>query len=448
MNRSMTHDQYCAHSATQNRRPFRRSVLFCSAMLVLAATSGCTKKESLPETVVTVQAEKPEQGSITEHITVDAVLSPLAQAALSPKITAPIKHFDVQRGTRVKAGQLLATLENKDLQAAALDNKGSFTAAQAAYETATQAQVPEDLQKAQLDLAQATANLKLNESIVTGRKQLFAEGAIPGRDLDTATAALVQAQAAYDIAKQHYDSMQRVSHKAALKAAEGQLASAEGKLRGAEAQVSYSEIRSPIDGVVTDRSLFAGETAPAGTPLITVMDTSVLIAKVHLAQSVAQRLAVGDEATIAIPGKVEEVPAKVSLISPALDPGSTTVEVWLRIDNKKGEFKVGTPVRASIAGRSVANALKIPTAAVLTAQDNSKSVMVVGADGASHRKPVEVGIQNNGDIQIVSGLTANDVVVTGGAYGLEDGTKIKIGVEGDDEKEKPAAGKSGDGDEK
>ena len=443
MKRSMrTHDQYSARSTHQKQFRLYRSLLLCSATFVIVSVIGCTKKESVPETIVTVQAEKPEQGAITEHITVDAVLSPLAQAALSPKITAPIKHFDVQRGSRVKAGQLLATLENKDLQASAMDNKGSFAAAQAAYETATQAQVPEDLQKAQLDLAQATANLKLNESIVTSRKQLFSEGAIPGRDLDTANATLVQAQAAYDIAKQHYDSMQRISHKAALKSAEGQLASAEGKLRGAEAQVSYSEIRSPIDGVVTDRSLFAGETAPAGTPLITVMDTSALIAKVHLAQSVAQRLAVGDEATIAVPGR--DVPAKISLISPALDPGSTTVEVWLRIDNKKGELKVGTPVRASIAGRSVANALRIPSAAVLTAQDNSKSVMVVGADGVSHRKPVEIGIQNDGDIQIVSGLTANDVVVTGGAYGLEDGTKIKVGAEGDDEKEKPAAGKSGD----
>lgn len=439
MKRSMRpHDQY--------NHPFRlrRLPLLCSVTLAIAAAIGCTKKESVPETVVTVQAEKPEQSSITEHITVDAVLSPLAQAAISPKITAPIKRFEVQRGSRVKAGQLLATLENKDLQAAALDNKGSFTAAQAAYETATKAQVPEDLQKAQLDLAQASANLKLNESIVTSRKQLFAEGAIPGRDLDTATAALVQAQAAYDIAKQHFESMERVSHQAALRSAEGQLASAEGKLRGAEAQVSYSEIRSPIDGVVTDRSLFAGETAPAGTPLITVMDTSALIAKVHLAQSVAQRLTVGDEAAITVPGREKDVPAKISLISPALDPGSTTVEVWLRIDNRKGDLKVGTPVRASIAGRSVANALKIPAAAVLTAQDNSKSVMVVGADGASHRKSVEVGIQDGADVQIVSGLSLNDVVVTGGAYGLEDGTKIKIGAAGDDEKEKPEAGKSGD----
>ena len=67
-------------------------------------------------------------------------------------------------------------------------------------------------------------------------------------------------------------------------------------MKGAEAQVNYSEIRSPIDGVVTDRPLFAGETAAAGAPLITVMDTSTLLAKTHIAQSLAQQLKVGDEA--------------------------------------------------------------------------------------------------------------------------------------------------------
>ena len=111
------------------------------------------------------------------------------------------------------------------------------------------------------------------------RKQLFAEGAIPGRDLDTANAALVQAQAAYDAAAKHLESMRNVSREAALKAAQGQLTSAEGKYEGAEAQVNYSEIRSPIDGVVTDRPLFAGETANPGTPLITVMETATFLPK-------------------------------------------------------------------------------------------------------------------------------------------------------------------------
>jgi HlyD family secretion protein len=409
--------------------------------LGIALVAGCSKSESTPAPLVTVQAEHPDLRMIAEHIPTDAVLAPLAQAAMSPKITAPVRRFYVQRGSHVKAGQLLATLENRDLTAAALDNRGSYTAAQAAYATATRAQVPEDYQRAQLDVAQAKANLDLNQSIVNARKQLFAEGAIPGRDLDTAQAALVQAQATYDTTTKHLDSLKSVTRKASLEAAKGQLTSAEGKYRGAEAQVSYSEIRSPISGVVTERPLFAGETVAAGSTLLTVMDTSALLAKTHVAQQLAQQMKVGDAATISVPGMNDPVPATVYLISPALDPGSTTVEIWLRIENKKGALKVGTPVHASIVGRRAPEALTVPSSALLTAQDGSKSVMVVGADSAAHSKPVTVGITDDGRVQITSGLTAADMVITSGNYALQDGTKVKVGAADADEAKKPDAAK-------
>jgi len=419
----------------------RRWLLLGALTLPMVLLPGC-KKEAAPETQVTVQAEHPEQGAMAEHIVADAVLAPLAQAALAPKISAPVRKFYVQRGDRVKAGQLLATLENNDLAAAAMDNKGTYMAAEAAFATATKAQVPEDMQKAESDEAEAKANLDLNLSIVKSRKQLFAEGAIPGRDLDTAEAALVAAQAAHRAAAMHLASLRSVSRAAALNAAQGQLTSAEGKYKGAEAEVGYSEIRSPIDGVVTDRPLFAGETAAAGAPLLTVMETSSLLAKTHLAQSVAQRMKLGDEATVSVPGVAEPVSAKVALISPALDPGSTTVEVWLKIDNKAGALKVGTPVKVSITGRTVAQAWKIPASSILTAQDGSKSVMVVGADGTAHRKPVTLGLQDAEDVQITSGLAPGDLVITGGAYGLDDGAEVKVGAADDDDK----AGKGGGND--
>jgi multidrug resistance efflux pump len=389
---------------------------------------------------VTVQAQRPERGTITEHITADAILAPLAQAAIAPKISAPVHKFYVQRGARVKEGQLLATLENTDLAAAALDNKGSYMAAEAAYATATKAQVPEDTLKAESDVAQAKASLDLNLSIVKSRKQLFAEGAIPGRDLDTAQAALVQAQAAYDAAAKHLESVRSVSRDAALKSAQGQLTSAEGKYKGATAQVSYSEIRSPIDGVVTDRPLFAGETAAAGAPLVTVMDTSSLLAKTHLAQSVAQRMKVGDEASVAVPGLAKPVSAKVDLISPALDPGSTTVEVWLKIDNQSGVLKVGTPVKVSIAGRTAAQVLKIPASSILTAEDGSKSAMIVGTDGAAHKKAITIGIADANEVQVSDGLGPSDLVITGGAYGLDDGAKVKVAAAAGDDKKAGTGG--------
>ncbi len=403
-----------------------RLLVLSAAILPVAFSSGC-KKAAPPQTKVTVQAEHPEQGPIAEQIIADAILAPIAEAAIEPRISAPVKKFYVQRGQRVHAGELLVTLENADLTAAAMDNKGSLEAAQAAYASQTKAQVPEEMLRAESDLAAAKANLELNESIVESRKQLFAEGAIPGRDLDTAKAALVQAQGAYDAARQHLESLRNVSHQAALKAAQGQLTSAEGKYKVAEAQVNYSEIRSPINGVVTDRPLFAGETASAGGPLITVMDTSELLAKTHIAHSLAVQLKVGDAALVRVPGLSDPAPAKVSMVSPALDPGSTTVELWVKIDNKSGKLKVGVPVKVSITGRTVAEAMKVPDAAIQTADDGTKSVMVVGSDGAAHSKPVTLGIDDGTDVQVTSGIAPSDMVITGGAYGLDDRTKVQIG---------------------
>jgi HlyD family secretion protein len=271
---------------------------------------------------------------------------------------------------------------------------------------------------------------------VNSRKQLFAEGAIPGRDLDTAQAGLVQAQAAYDAALAHYKSVKSVTHEAAMQSAKGQLASAQGKYEGAEAQVGFSEIRSPIDGVVTERPLFAGETAAAGTALITVMETRTLLAKMHIAQNEAQQLRVGGEAEVTVPGVEDPVPAKVSMISPALDQGSTTVEVWLEIDNKSGALKIGTPVKCSVVGHTVSSALKIPLSAVLTGDDGSKSVMAIGDDGTAQPKKITLGISDGEDVQVLSGLTTAEQVITNGSYGLDPGTKVKVGAAESDDADK------------
>jgi HlyD family secretion protein len=405
--------------------------------------SGCKKQdEAAPAPEVYVQAAHPVRDTISQQISADAILAPLAQAAISPKVTAPVKKFYVQRGAHVHAGELLATLENSDLAAAALDNKGSYTAAQATFDTATKATAPEDLTRARLDLAQARATLDLSQSIADARADLFKQGAIPGRDLDTAKATLVQSQAAYDIAKQHLQSLQSVSNKAAIAAAQGNLESAKGRLLGAQAELSYTEIRSPISGVVTDRPLFAGETAAAGTPLITVMDTSALIAKLHIAQIQAQQLTLGAQATIIVPGLANPIAAKVSLISPALDPGSTTVEIWLRVENTNGMLKAGTPVKASITGRIVPNALTVPSAAIQTDADGtSKFVMVIAPDSTAHKKAVTVGIQTADSVQILGGLTAADTVISSGAYGLDENTTVKTGTGPD---ARPSAGKDAD----
>jgi len=407
----------------------------------LLLASGCKKDAPPPDAATAVQAEKAAQQDLTEYVSGDAILAPQAQAALVPKISAPVKKFLVQRGAHVKAGQLLAVLENSDLAAAVTDTKGSLAQAQAAYNTSIQAQIPEDQQKAQLDVEQAKANLDVAKSVVDARKVLLEQGAIPRRDYDTASAEYVQAKAAYDIAEHHLKSLNAVSQKAAIQNAEGGLGSAKGKYDAAAAGLSYSEIRSPIDGVVTDRPLFDGEMAQAGAPVVTVMDTSVLIAKVHLAEAQVQNLKVGGAALVTIPGADAPVNGTVSLISPALDAGSTTIEVWVKVINKDGALKAGTPARVQIASRTVKDALTVPNGAIVTTKSDTPAVMLIGADGVAHTTAVKTGITDGKDTEITDGLKAGDMVVTTGAYGMDDGTKIKVIAAGaaDDDDAKPAA---------
>lgn len=423
--------------ATRGNRWLRARAAWPAAALGLLFASGC-KQSPPPQTVVTVQAEHPRLGSISAQVAASAVLAPVAQAAIAPRISAPVAKFYVVRGERVHAGQLLATLDNQDLEAAALESKGAYEAAQATYETAVNAQVPEEQLKAEAALAAARATLDLDQSTVESREKLFAEGAIAGHDLDAAKAALVQARGAYNAARRHMEAVKSVTRAAAIQAAKGRLASAKGAYEAAEAQLDYSRIRSPIDGYVTERPLFAGETAPAGTPLITVMETRTLVARMHIAASEAQELRVGGAARIIIPGSgvpgaegtgtEQSVPAKVSMISPALDPGSATVEVWLTVANKSGALKAGTPVQCSITGATVNHAIVIPLSAVLTAESGAKSVMVIAPDETAQPRQVTLGIDDGTDVQVVSGLTPSDEVITVGSYGLDPGTKVRVAM--------------------
>ncbi len=424
------------------KNPRRTRSAMAASLCLFVFAAGCKAKEETSTPVVNVEATTAMQQAISEHITADAVLFPLAQAAIAPKFTAPVRKFLVQRGAHVKKGELLAVLENRDLEAASMDNRGSYDQALATYQTTTKAQVPEDYQKAESDFNQAKANLEVAQKVYDNRQTLFKEGAIPGRDLDTARANQVQAKAAYDMAEQHLASMKSVSHEAALKAAKGQLDSAEGKYMGAKAQLDYSEIRSPINGVVTDRPLYAGETAAAGAPLLTVMDTSALLAKLHLPQAQAQRLKVGAAAQVTVAGVDEPVTGKVTLISPALDPGSTTLEVWVRIENGKGALKAGTPAKVSITGNTVNEALVVPAASVSTSTEGKKSVLVIDA-GVAHQRVVDTGIEDGGLVQILSGLKPGEQVVTTGSYGMDDGTKVKVVTA--EEMEKDAGGSKAGG---
>jgi multidrug efflux pump subunit AcrA (membrane-fusion protein) len=380
---------------------------------------------------------------ISQKVMADALLFPLQQAAIVPKISAPVRRFYVDRGARVRAGQLLAELENRDLAGAVAESQAASDQAEANYQTVSRATVPEEVQKAELDVTAAKDVLDAQQKVYDGRQALYKEGAISQKEVNDAQVALTQARNQYEIAVKHLESVRSVSRDQTLRVAAAQRDAAKARLESAQAQLSYSRITSPIDGVVTDRPLFAGETASSSTPIITVMDVSQVIARAHVAQDEASQLKIGGAATLVSADGGAPIAGKVTVISAALDPTNTTVEIWVQAANSGDRLKPGTSVRVNMIAKTVSNALIIPQAAVLTSPSGATSVMVVDSENKPHKKSVMLGIRNNGNVQVTEGLESGERVVTLGAFELSkleenvlEKTKVQIQAPKEEEDEK------------
>jgi HlyD family secretion protein len=407
--------------------PQRRHAPACWIALVLVALSTCCGQHggSELEPEVTVQAATVRLARMDRTISAEGVLYPIQQASIVPKISAPVAEFHVDRGSRVRSGDLLAKLENRDLAASATEAAGSYQQARATYNTSTKASIPEEEQKSQADVDSAREALGAAKQLYDSRKKLFHEGALARKDFDQAAVGLTQAQSQFDIARKHLQSL-KLTHKDLLQSAEGQLAAAKGHYLAAEAQLNYSEIRSPIDGVVTDRPIYPGEMATAGSPLMTIMNLSRVVVRTHIPASQAGLVKIGDPAALQVQGEPGfEVKGKVTVVSPALDPNSTTAQVWVEAPNPHEELKVGSTVQVAVIVETVEKALVVPVSAVLTGADGTTSVMKISPDGHARQTTVETGIRRDNEIQITKGLKAGDKVVSEGAYGLPNGTKVK-----------------------
>jgi HlyD family secretion protein len=351
---------------------------------------------------VTVQVDAAEKGPIQRKVVTDAVLYPRDQAAIVPKVVSSIKKWYVDKGSYVKAGQLLGELENQDLTGAAMKSQGGYAQAEVTYQM--------QIQKSAQDLKFAKQSLDSAQKLYDGRAALYKEGAVSAKDLDDASVALSSAKNTYDLSQKQYD----------LKVAEGAMNAAKGDTESANAQLGYTKITSPIDGIVTDRPYYPGETPATGTPVITVMDLSQIVARAHIAQTEAASLKVGNPATITIPGQLTVVKGKIALVSPAVDQNSTTVEVWVQAPNPKGSLRPGSSVRVAMVAQTVPDAVVIPQAALLTTPDGLSTVIVLDSDNAPSKKKVKVGIKDSEakTVQVTDGLQGGERVVTVGAFEL------------------------------
>lgn len=405
----------------------------------LAACRGTGEEESAP--VVTVDVAPVLLSQIQRTVRAEGLVYPRQQAAIVPKISAPIKRTLVQRGARVRAGQPLVELENQDLAGSAAESRAAYDQAQATYETTARATLPQEAQKAELDARAAKDALDAQQAIYDNRQRLLREGAIAEKDVNDARANLSQARTQYETAKKHLEDLQGFARDQQLKAAAAQREAAKGRFESVQAQLGYTRITSPIDGVVTDLPFYAGETPPAGQPVVTVMDLSQVIARAHVSQAEAAELKFGADAALIAPGGAP-IAAKVTQISPALDASNSTVEVWVQAENRDGSLRPGTSLRVEMIARAASNALVIPEKAVLTSPQGATYAIVIDKDNKPHRRKIAIGIRDAGKAQVVDGLESGQRVATTGAFELfkleaEALSKVKVQIAPTKEDEEP-----------
>ena len=412
-------------------------IRFSLALACVLLLASCSKKqpadtEEAPATPVQVEVAKRQ--SIEQVITAEAILYPVKQANVIPKISAPVARFLAQRGDHVRSGQLVAVLEDRDLVAASQESRELYRQAQANFENTRAATMPEDLTKAQTDVTSARQAFEAAKTVYDNRVALVREGALAQKLVDDAKVAMVQAQSQLETAEQHLKSLETVGRPEQLKSAQAQMDAANAHYQNAAAQVAYAEVRSPLTGIVSDRPLNIGEMAASGSAVLSIVDISRVIARANVPVNEAAAIQVGRPATIAVAG--DTLAGKVTVVSPAVDPNTTTVQVWVEAPNPGEHAKPGATVQISIDARQIQNAVVVPVSALLSSDEGGDKVMVAGSDGLAHEHKVEVGVRSGDDVQILSGVNPGEQVITDGALGLDDKAKIVIG--------KPGSKESGD----
>jgi RND family efflux transporter MFP subunit len=317
---------------------------------------------------VAVKVARAELRDVTLTVEAPATIHPRAVAQIAARVTAPIRSLAAGKGDRVTEGEVLATLDNRDLLA-------------------------------QIDDAEAV--LRQAQGIYQRRKDLFAEGAIPERELIISKTDLEKAQAHLELTR---------------------------------AQLAFTELTSPFAGVITDQFLYPGDMAKPDTPIFTVMALSPAVARAQVPESKVAAVKVGQRAVFSPADPIGDVPeGRIRVVSAAVDPARRTVEVWCEIPNGDGRLHPGAFGSVSIRTGTAPGSVVVPSSAVELEEGSRRgTVLVVDDKSIAHRRQVECGETFDGMIQVVQGLESGETVVVEGGYGLPDGTPVTVALEGNE----------------
>ena len=405
-------------------------ILFALTILVIWRLKK-SKSESEAEVtpVVSFKVAKAEQGSIAAQVVAVGTIWPREKADVGAKISAQIKRMSLLKNKLVRAGEVIAVLESKDLQAQRAEAVAALNQARAEERSLVTGTIPKTNAEDQKALTDARAKVNNARALYERRRRLFEQGGISQKDLEASQLDLTTAEDELRLQEQTVTLRGRSLNPNDRALAAAKTAEAQQHLATLDAQLSYATIRSPITGIVTDQYQYEGEFASAGGKLVTIADTSTVIVKAPFADTVASELKAGDAASV-VPTdtSAEEMKGQITLLSRSSDPTNRTVEVWVTLANGAGKLRANGAAQVTVFANSKNDAVIVPASAVTLEASNADegTVMIVDAQNVAREKKVTVGIRTRDRVEIVEGVQPGDTVVIEGNFALPDGTKVEI----------------------
>jgi len=333
-----------------------------------------TETQAVPVVAVTL----PDTRGKTTTFSLPGRLEAYTQAQIYARVTGYVKEWKVDIGAPVKAGQLLAELDAPDLD--------------------------QQIMQAEATLASAKANSVLADMTLTRGQSLIKTYAISQQDLDQRAADASNKQGLVRAAQANLD-----------------------RLRVLE---QYKRLVAPFDGLVTARTTDVGALINAGAgggpPLFVVSETSHLRVYVNVPQSYVPNIPLGTKAQIAVPEYPGRTfPATVEASAQAVDIASGTTRMQLVVDNSHAELMTGDFTNVTFDLPHPEIAINVPASALIFNQ-SGLHVATVGSDGRIILKQVTIARDLGNEVEIGSGITADDRVVANPPEGIATGDKVRV----------------------
>jgi HlyD family secretion protein len=395
-----------------------------AALLMAIALTACGKPAQQAQMPLNVDVASAQRRDIATYVTLDGQVAPLEQSTLAFQQSGTVVQMDANIGDHVRAGQVLAKIDDSTLkadlaQADAQANQQSATAVGA------QVGLPVQIQQNGATLETARAALANAKLVYDQDTQLFKEGYV-------SQAALVSARAAYVQAAQSYDNAQvglknNVVSEQNVKSSVAAAAAARAAANTYRTQIGQTTLYAPFEGVITAREMDPGSYASPQAPVFTISRVSYIWVNINVPDSDLAYVRSGSPVSFtssSLPGKTFN--AIISYINAVPTQGTLSYLARIRMTNPGNILRGGMLVTATLVKEKAANAIVVPRTAIAETA-NGNAVYVVGPDSKAKEVPVRVGIQTDTLSQVIAPQVQQGAkVITTRPDALKDGSVVAI----------------------